>query len=196
MTKIAVVSAGLSSPSATRVLADQLAAATRLALPGAEVEVIELRPLAHALTDHLLTGFPSVQLQEALDAVTGADGLIAVTPVFTASYSALFKAFFDVLDHEALASMPVLIAATGGTERHSLALEHAMRPLFGYLRAHVVPTAVYAATSDFGEHAGALAERINRAAGEFAALITGLGPRKPPADEFEDPTPFSQLLSD
>jgi FMN reductase len=191
MTRIAVVSAGLGTPSATRVLADQLAEATRQALPGAEVEVIELRPLAHALMDHLLTGFPSPPLRAALDAVTEADGLIAVTPVFTASYSALFKAFFDVVEHEALAGMPVLIAATGGTERHSLALEHAMRPLFAYLRAHVAPTAVYAATSDFKEQA--LAERVDRATREFTALITGLGPRR---KEFDDLVPFAQLLAD
>ena len=194
MTRIAVVSAGLSSPSATRVLADQLAEAARLSLPGTEIEVVELRPLAHQLVDNLLTGSPSAELRAAIDTVIEADGLIAVTPVFTASYSALFKAFFDVLDHEALAGMPVLIAATGGTERHSLALEHALRPLFGYLRAHVVPTAVYAATSDFSDHA--LTERISRAAGELAALVSGLGPRKPPADEFADATPFSRLLSD
>lgn len=192
--RIAVVSAGLSSPSATRVLADQLAEATRHELPGAEVEVFELRPLAHALVDHLLTGFPSAALHTVLDAVASADGLIAVTPVFTASYSALFKAFFDVLDKDALAGMPVLIAATGGTERHSLALEHAVRPLFGYLRAHVVPTAVYAATSDFGEYANDLTGRIGRATNEFTRLVTALGERKPPADEFEDPVPFDRLL--
>jgi FMN reductase len=73
--------------------------------------------------------------------------VIAVTPIFSASYSGLFKTFFDVLERGALAGKPVLIAATGGSERHSLALEHAVRPLFAYLRAVVVPTAVYAASS-------------------------------------------------
>ena len=47
--------------------------------------------------------------------------------------------FFDVLDVDALAGKPTLIAATGGTARHSLALEHALRPLFSYLRATVRP---------------------------------------------------------
>ncbi len=67
--------------------------------------------------------------------MTGADGVIAVTPVFTASYSGLFKSFFDLIDPTALTGTPVLIGATGGTARHSLVLDHALRPLFAYLRA-------------------------------------------------------------
>jgi FMN reductase len=136
--RIAVVTAGLSTPSSTRVLADELAAATRRELGGdVGVDVIELREHAHALVDNLLTGFPSAALKRAIEQVGTADGLIAVTPIFSASYNALFKAFFDVLDKDALVGMPVLIGATGGSERHSLALEHALRPLFGYLRVSV-----------------------------------------------------------
>ena len=85
-----------------------------------------------------------------MDAVAAADGLIVVSPIFSASYSGLFKSFFDVLDPAALDGKPVLIAATGGTERHSLVLDHALRPLFSYLHAVVVPTGVFAATSDWG----------------------------------------------
>ncbi|MEU8350015.1 FMN reductase, partial [Streptomyces sp. NPDC048845] len=151
--KLAVVSAGLSRPSSTRLLADRLTEATgeRLAQAGRPVDVhaIELRDLATDIANHMVTGFPSAPLREALDAVAGADGVIAVTPVFTASYSGLFKSFFDVLDNNALTGTPVLIAATGGTARHSLALEHALRPLFAYLRAVVVPTAVFAASEDW-----------------------------------------------
>ncbi|MFD3933314.1 hypothetical protein ACFWSI_45380, partial [Streptomyces sp. NPDC058614] len=33
-----------------------------------------------------------------------------------------------------------------------LALEHALRPLFAYLRAIVTPTAVYAASEDWGSN--------------------------------------------
>src|SRR3954452_565478 len=178
---IAVVSAGLSTPSSTRLLADRLTAATVDALRarGIEttVEVVELREHARNLADHLVTGFPNGSLRDAIDTVTGADGVIAVTPIFSASYSGLFKTFVDVLDKEALAGTPVLIGATAGTARHSLALEHAMRPLFAYLRAVVVPTAVFAASEDWaGGDAAAgrsLAERTARAAGELADLVAG-----------------------
>ncbi|MER5179801.1 FMN reductase [Streptomyces sp. NPDC002896] len=167
--KLVVVSAGLSVPSSTRLLADRLAAATAERLPAdTETQVVELRDLAVEIANNFVTGFPGPALSRAIDAVTQADGLIVVTPVFTASYSGLFKSFFDVIDKDALAGKPVLIAATGGTPRHSLVLEHALRPLFAYLRAVVVPTAVYAASEDWG--ADGLAARIERAGAELAAL--------------------------
>ncbi|QKW08397.1 FMN reductase [Streptomyces sp. NA04227] len=173
-TRIVVVSAGLGSPSSTRLLGDRLAGAVvehgqRAAGRGEfTVEVIELRDLAVEIAHNLLTGFPGPKLAAAVESVTGADGLIAVTPVFSASYSGLFKSFFDVLDPESLTGKPVLIAATGGTPRHSLVLEHAMRPLFAHLRTVVAPTAVYAASQDWG--ADGLEERIDRAGRELASL--------------------------
>ena len=151
---LAVVSAGLSVPSSTRLLADRLTSATVAALRergvDTTVEIVELREHAHDLADNLVTGFPNGSLRAALDTVAGADGLIAVTPIFSASYSGLFKTFFDVLDRDALTGRPVLVGATAGTARHSLALEHALRPLFAYLRAVVAPTAVFAASEDWG----------------------------------------------
>ncbi|MFC6883782.1 MULTISPECIES: FMN reductase [Actinomadura] len=197
---LAVVSAGLGQPSSTRLLADRLAAATADALrergSGVVVEPVELRDHAHELTDNLLTGFPAAPLREVIETVTGADGLIAVTPLFNASYSGLFKTFFDVLEKDALEGRPVLAGATGGTARHSLALDHAVRPLLAYLRATVVPTAVYAASEDWGSADGsnALAGRVARAGAELAALIAGGAPAVR-ADPYEDPTPFEQLLA-
>lgn len=200
---VAVVSAGLSQPSSTRLLADRLADATadRLRSAGHDVlvEVVELRGLAHALADHLLTGFPTGELESAISTVTRADALIAVTPIFSASYSGLFKTFFDVLEKDALAGKPTLVAATAGTARHSLSLEHALRPLFAYLRAVVVPTAVFAATEDFGATAGgALGERVTRAAHELADLLAPGGAARPAAqaaaDPFDEVTPFEELL--
>jgi FMN reductase len=199
---LVVVTAGLSQPSATRLLADRLVTASTDALRArgheVDVHVLELRELAHDLVDNLLTGFPSPALRAALDAAAGADGLIAVTPIFSASYSGLFKTFFDVLDADALSGTPVLIGATAGTARHSLALEHALRPMFAYLRAVTVPTAVFAAAEDWGTSDGTatrgLAERIERSAGELASLVSAREPRRL-ADPFAEPTPFEQLLA-
>ncbi|WP_262063479.1 FMN reductase [Streptomyces sp. STR69] len=174
--KLVVVSAGLSVPSSTRLLADRLAAAVDRRTP-VDIQVVELRDLAVEIAHNFTNGFPGRSLAAALDAVAEADGLIAVTPVFSASYSGLFKSFFDVLDKDALAGKPVLIAATGGSARHSLVLEHALRPLFAYLRAVVVPTGVYAASEDWG--AEGLPDRIDRAAGEMGALMAGLSAGTP-----------------
>jgi FMN reductase len=198
---LVVVAAGLGQPSATRLLADRLATATQRHLDANGVEprtqVIELRDRAQDLANHLLTGFPSPALRGCIDSVLGADGLIALSPIFSASYSGLFKTFFDVLEHDALAGKPVLVAATGGTPRHSLALDHAFRPLFAYLNAAVVPTAVFAAADDWGTAGevpgGGLVERIDRAARELAGAMAAREPASR-TDPFEEPVPFEQLL--
>ena len=199
MTTLVVISAGLSVPSSTRLLADRLTAATVEALEDVEVTHVELRDLAHQVTDQLLTGFPGAELAAAQEAVREADGLIVVTPVFSASYSGLFKSFFDVLETGVLDGKPVLVAATAGTARHSLVLEHALRPLFAYLHAVVVPTGVFAATEDFAGHD--LDSRVARAAGELALLMgkvsrvdSAVSVRRTTQDEFSEPTPFEQLL--
>lgn len=192
MTTLAVVTAGLSDPSSTRLLADLLAAETTKALGAGpdvepvETQYVELRPLAHAITDHLLTGFATGDLAEALETVRHADAVIAVTPVFSASYSGLFKSFFDVLETGALDGTPVLVAATAGTARHSLVLEHALRPLFSHLHAVVVPTGVFAASEDWGAAGAdrALVRRVERAAGELAALVRAR-PAGPKPDQFD-----------
>ncbi|WP_141584796.1 FMN reductase [Actinomadura sp. WMMA1423] len=195
MTAIAVVSAGLGQPSSSRLLADRLASAAAEALRGdAAVETVELRDHAHAIVDATLTGFPSGAFRAAVETVVNADGLIAVTPIFNASYSGLFKTFFDVLEHGSLEGTPVLLGATGGTARHSLAIDHAMRPMFAYLRASAVPTGVFAASEDWGSADGGLPDRIARAGAELAALVEA---RPAPAkdDPYEAPVPFERLLA-
>ncbi|EWT07856.1 NADPH-dependent FMN reductase [Intrasporangium chromatireducens Q5-1] len=198
-TRIAVITAGITEPSSTRLLADRLAEATVRALGGpsaASVDVIDVRDIAHDVTNHVLTGFASPELQERLDLVAEADALIVSSPIYTASYSGLFKMLIDVLPKDSLRDKPVLLGATGGTARHSLAIDHALRPLFAYLGALVSPVAVFAASEDWGStEAGRLGERIERAGGAFARLLTG-APAPKQVDPFENVTPFEALLAD
>lgn len=205
MSRIVVVEAGLGTPSSTRLLADRLAVAVtgRFTDAGSDavtVETVSLRELAHPLADHLLTRFPTGVLAEAIDRVAHADALIVVSPVFAASYSGLFKTFFDVLEPGLIRGVPVLLAATAGTARHSLVLEHALRPLLSYLGAVTAPTGVFAAAEDWGAAGeSALGERIDRAATDLASLM-GLGGAKvlPARDretpELEAPGSFIEAL--
>lgn len=195
-TRITVISAGITEPSSTRLLADRLTEAVVRAIPGdVVVEVVEVRELAHDLTNNVLTGFASPDLQARLDAIVEADGVIVSTPIYSASFSGLFKMLVDVLPKDSLRGRPVLLGATGGTARHSLAIDHALRPLFAYLGALVAPTAVFAASEDWGSvAAGGLGERIDRAGSAFARIVAGAGPERP-ADPFEDVTPFAALLA-
>ncbi len=173
--RLVVVSAGLSTPSSTRLLADRITTATvdRLADDGivTDVAVIELRDHALDITRRLVNGFATSALDDAVEGLTAADGAILTTPIFAASYSGLFKSFLDIIDPVALRELPVVIGATGGSDRHSLALDYAVRPTMTYLHAVVAPTGVYAATSDWGRSDTGLTSRIERAAGELAALM-------------------------
>jgi FMN reductase len=194
--RIAVVSAGLSNPSSTRMLADRLATAAvhQLAERGitAEIDVFELRDYAHDITNNLLTGFAAPALESMINAVVSADALIAVTPIFSTSYSGLFKSFIDVLDPDALTGKPVLIGANAGTPRHSLAIDYAIRPLFAYLHAEPVSTGVFAASADWGGGGDGLAtlgDRIEKGAREFAELIA----RKEPQTTVDPFDPSSYL---
>ena len=182
--RLLALSAGLSTPSSTRMLADQLTreASAALGADGTAVEVttIELREYAHDLTDALLTRFPSERLSMVIEQVRAADAVIAVTPIFDVGPAGLFKTFFDALNIELWKDKPVLVGATAGTARHSLAIDYAIRPMFGYLKADLVPTSVFAASADFGADTQGqadeqpLAARVRRAAGELATMLRAL----------------------
>ena len=183
--RIVVVSAGLSTPSSTRMLADRMAAAAvaKLAERGVQAEVrsFELRDVAHQITDNMLTGFAPTELEAMISNVTNADALIVVTPIFSTSYSGLFKSFIDVLDPDALTGKPVLIGANAGTARHSLAIDYAIRPLFAYLHAEAVSTGVFAASSDWGSAAdqvAPLSSRVEKGARELAEAVARREPAK------------------
>jgi FMN reductase len=176
--RLVVVSAGTGSPSATRRLADRLAqrsldALERAGTP-ATVTAIDLAPLAADTARAAVAGFPGEAVQEAIDRLAGADAVIAATPVYKAGVSGVFKTFLDVLDNDLLVAKPVLLAATGGSPRHALVIDDGMRPLFAYLRALTLPTAVYAAPQDWGTTE--LGTRIDRAATELALVVrAGVG---------------------
>ncbi|WP_308491383.1 FMN reductase [Microbacterium terrisoli] len=176
--RIAVVAAGLSTPSSTRMLADRLAHAVVQHLRErdieASVDTFELRDYAHEITNHLLTGFAAPELESMINTVISADAIIVVTPIFTTSYSGLFKSFIDVLDKDSLIGKPVLIGATAGTSRHSLAIDYAIRPLFAYLHADAVSTGVFAASDDWGvtaDQVAPLGARIEKGASELADAV-------------------------
>ncbi|WP_407939490.1 CE1759 family FMN reductase [Nocardia terrae] len=171
--RLVVLSAGVSDPSSTRLLADRLAqkSVEQLHRAGvsAMVDTIELGPLAVSIAHATTAGFPDEQLQKAIRSLADADAVIAATPVYKAGTSGLFKSFVDVLDNDLLVAKPILLAATAGTSRHALVVDDQMRQLFAYMRTLTLPTAVFAAPEDWGS--AELGTRIERAANELAALV-------------------------
>jgi FMN reductase len=185
---LVVVSAGTSDPSSTRMLADRTAqrVAALAERRGATVRtrVIDLRELATDITTALTSQLITPKLQQAVDALGAADGVIAAAPVYKAGPSGLFTSFFHVLDNDLLIGTPVVLAATAGTARHALVVDDQMRSLFAYLRTLPVPTSLFAAPEDWGASAGApgdgafgggeqnaLDKRVDRAAFELVLLM-------------------------
>ena len=170
---LVVVSGGTSDPSSTRLLADR--AAQRVSALAEQrggavrTRVIDLRELATDITTALTSQLVTPKLQQAIDALGAADGVIAAAPVYKAGASGLFTSFFHVLDNDLLIGKPVLLAATAGTARHALVVDDQMRPLFAYLRTLPVPTSLFAASADWGDEA--LATRTDRAAFELVLLM-------------------------
>lgn len=176
--RLVVVTAGVSDPSSTRLLADRTAQKAidllREAGMPAVVSVVELGPLAVEIAQAIVSGFPGARLKEAIERLAGADAVIASTPVYKAGISGLFKSFADVLDNDLLIAKPVILAATAGTARHAMVVDEQLRPLFAFLRALPVPTSLFAAPEDWGS--SALGERIERAATELVLLLrSGVG---------------------
>jgi FMN reductase len=171
--RLAVVSAGASDPSSTRLLADRAAerARTLAATRGNTLtcSVVELREISADISAALVSQLITPKLQQAITVLGDADGIIASAPVYKAGPSGLFTSFFHVLDNDLLIGKPVVLAATAGTARHALVPDDQMRPLFAYLRTLTAPTSLFAAPEDWSDPA--LNTRIDRAALELVLLM-------------------------
>lgn len=136
--------------------------------------VLELGTIARPLGAALVRAELPLEVEHQLRRIESADLVLAATPVYRGSYPGLFKHLFDLIDAEALIDTPVLLAATGGSERHALVLEHQLRPLFGFLQALTLPIGVYATTADFNDTqiaSAALRARIALAAARAAGIL-------------------------
>ncbi|MDN3029297.1 CE1759 family FMN reductase [Streptomyces sp. S.PB5] len=175
---LVVVSGGTGAPSSSRLLADRIAQRTvdllRQQGRATTIHIIELAPIATNIAQAIVSGFHDEPLKAAIRQLAAADGVIAVSPVYTAGLSGLFKSFFDILDNDLIVAKPIVLAATAGSARHALVIDGQLRPMLAFMRALAVPTSVFAAPEDWG--ASELGERTGRAATELAVLMTaGVG---------------------
>lgn len=180
--RIVAVSGGLQRPSRAATLAEHL-----LDLIGEDVacapQLIELGELAPQLAGALWRSQLPEAVERQLVTVEQADVLVVVTPVYRGSYTGLFKHFFDFIEQDALVDTPILLAATGGSERHALVIDHQLRPLFSFFQARTLPLGVYATDRDFAEgrvHDEALIQRA-RLAVQRALPVLALSHRAAPA---------------
>jgi FMN reductase len=149
--RLVAVSGGLQRPSRAAALAEHLLDLIADAVP-CEPRLVELGQLAPQLAGAVWRSQLPDTVERELAAVEQADVLVVATPVFRGAYTGLFKHFFDLIHQDALIDKPVLLAATGGSERHALVIDHQLRPLFSFFQARTLPLGVYATDTDFVDY--------------------------------------------
>ncbi|MDM0029950.1 FMN reductase [Variovorax saccharolyticus] len=149
--KVVAVSGGLQRPSRTRALVLELLEGLSDALP-IETRLIEIGEIAPKFGGVLQRQHLPQEIEGLLKEVESADLLLVASPIFRGTYTGLFKHFFDFVHHESLIDVPVLLAATGGSDRHALAIDHQLRPLFSFFQAHTLPIGVYATDKEFTDY--------------------------------------------
>ena len=174
MSKIIAFSGSYSKPSRTSSLVENIAknAAER---HGSIIQYYDMSDLGSSLGLAQRVNDLDEQAKKIIDAFASADALIIGSPVYKGSYPGLFKHFIDLLDPTILYGKPILLAASGGGQRHALVVEHQLRPLFGFFMAHSLPTAIYASSQDYSEDSKIISPellgRIDQAVGEFSPFI-------------------------
>ncbi len=148
---VVAISGGLQRPSRTLALTDAIVTALGAALP-IDARLIELGEIGSRLAGALTRAQVPADLDAQIRAIETADALVVASPVYRASYTGIFKHLFDLVHHEALVDVPVLLAATGGSERHALVIDHQLRPLFSFFQARTLPIGVYASEGDFDRY--------------------------------------------
>lgn len=149
--RVVAVSGGLQRPSKAAALVEHLSNLIAAEVH-CETQLVELGQLAPHLAGTVRRSELPDTVELGLSAVEQADVLVVATPVYRGSYTGLFKHFFDFVDQDALIDTPVLLAATGGSERHALMIDHQLRPLFSFFQARTLPLGVYATDRDFVGH--------------------------------------------
>jgi FMN reductase len=171
--KVVAVSGSVTNPSRTSVLAKQILQAVA-ALEEMDMHVVELAEIGSSIGQAMFRRQLPPIAEDRLRIIEQADLLIVATPVYRGAYAGLFKHLFDLIDEEMLAEKPVILAATGGSDRHSLIIEHGLRSLFSFFGAHTVPVGIYATPADFKDYqlqSGALEMRIAVAARQAVAIL-------------------------
>ncbi|WMD21612.1 FMN reductase [Achromobacter seleniivolatilans] len=184
--RLVAVSGGMQRPSKSAALAEHLLDLIADEVP-CEQHLVELGQLAPQFAGAVWRSQLPDVVERELGVVEQADILVVTTPVYRGSYTGLFKHFFDFLHQDALIDKPVLLAATGGSDRHALMIDHQLRPLFSFFQARTLPLGVYATDKDFAGYRvqdEALIERARLAVQRALPLIELIRqPRSAAAEE-------------
>lgn len=144
---------------------------------GFEAKSYDLHDVGPSLGQALWARDLDDQAKNVIEDIIAADVLVVGSPTYKGSYPGLFKHLIDLIDPQDLRGKPVIIAATGGGDKHALIVEHQLRPLFGFFSAHTLPSAIYASERDFTDYrvsSEPLVRRIEDAVSELGAFFPNI----------------------
>lgn len=174
--KVVGFSGNVHRPSRTRTLVEAVIAqiVTRRGGQPIETTVYDMLDVMPELGLAMSGPQLPAKLEAVIERIATADAVVVGSPVYKGSYTGLFKHFFDLIEPQRLAGLPVVLTANGGGDRHALVVEHQLRPLFGFFSSHTIATSIYASERDFTDgriQSEALTKRIDAAVGDLAVWL-------------------------
>lgn len=166
-------SGNISRPSSTRGFVESVTEALARKV-GRQHVVFDIEDLGSSLAAARSVASLAPEARNVIQTIIEADALVIGSPTYKGSYTGLFKHVIDLLDPADLRGKPIVLTATGGGDRHSLVVEHQLRPLFAFFEAFVTPTAIYASGRDFidGKASPAILGRVSQAVTEASLLVS------------------------
>lgn len=172
------VSGSTHSPSKTTALVENILGVVARERD-VDTHLVEIDRIGPGLAGTVQRSALPPSVHDALHRIETADLLVVASPVYRASYTGLFKHLFDFVEQYSLVGTPVLLAATGGSERHGLMIEHQLRPLFGFFQSLTLPNGIYASDADFTDYRVSnveLQERIDTAVARALPVVARVAP--------------------
>ncbi|MBV8081222.1 MAG: NAD(P)H-dependent oxidoreductase [Actinobacteria bacterium] len=130
--KVGIVVGNPSPASRTRTVAQAVAAWICRHYGGEVVHDVDLADHARSMFD-----WPNDELDGLTADLAQCDVLVVASPTYKATYTGLFKAFFDRYGPDGLAGVVAVPVMTAGSPQHGLAIDVALRPLLVELGASV-----------------------------------------------------------
>ena len=102
------------------------------------------------LADHAsdLFDWSAPRVTELVEEVASSLVVVVASPTYKATYTGLLKAFLDRFPHQGLGGVTAIPLMLGASPVHSLATEHALRPLLVELGASVPTRGLYVLDSE------------------------------------------------
>jgi FMN reductase len=148
MSTVVALSGSLTQPSRTRHLVS-LIGQELASRSGSTLALIDIAELAPVLAGVVSFNNLPAPIQQAFELLKAADAVVIGSPVYKASYSGLLKHFLDLADPALLRGKVAILAATGGSDRHALVIDHQLRPLASFFEMNTAPAGVYARDTEF-----------------------------------------------